>query len=45
MFDIFLRHLKDNVIDPAVKAITFFKVSPNWITLLSGILGKLLGDF
>ena len=40
MLDIFLRPLKDKVVDPLVLILKHLKVSPNVFTLISGIRGK-----
>ena len=40
MLDIFLRPLKDKVVDPLVLILKHLKVSPNVFTLISGICGK-----
>ena len=42
MLDIFLRPLKDVVVDPLILGLKYFKVSPNVFTMLSGICGKRL---
>ena len=39
MFDIILRKVKDYLIHPFVKALTFFKVSPNLFSLISFAFG------
>lgn len=40
MLDIFLRPLKDVVVDPLILGLKYFKVSPNLFTMLSGLCGK-----
>jgi len=39
MFDIFLRGLKDIIVNPFFAILPKFKFSPNWITLMSGVFG------
>ena len=40
MLDIFLRPIKDIIVDPLILGLKYLKVSPNVFTLLSGLCGK-----
>ena len=41
MFDIYIRNVKDMVVDPIVQLLKSQTFSPNYITIASGIVGMI----